>query len=369
MELEPSEINDETKTVRILKGDEDNSIPNDAFFEYSSLESVHIEDRANITYIGKFAFYCCSSLKSIKIPIGVKSIEGCTFKKCSSLKLIGIPIGVTTIGWNAFYKCSSLRSITIPNSVDYIGPLACDSCKLLQSIHIPNTVETIEEGAFYGCHTLENRLENGTNYHPCIYTWLCRRFDNLPIHQACYYANDDAQSGAVDHLSKLIQENHRALTATDAMGMTPLHILCCNPHITVEMVRVIVEKEEDASRLLAHTDVTGSTPLQLFMQCRGYELEEEEKYDPWNLFGADEEEDEPTLSLHDLLEQGISGEDLSIVFALKGNQQIDMSLSHDEGTDLSTFMSAVMLSAYGLDVVFALAMYDLSSMLKNNRLE
>ncbi len=148
------------------------------------------------------------------------------------------------------------------------------------------------------------------------------------------------------------------------MGMTPLHILCCNPHITAEMVRVIVgEKEEDASALLTHTDVTGSTPLQLFMRCRGYEQEEEEeeedKYDPWNLFGADEEEVESLPSLFDLLEKGISGEDLSILFALNDNQQIELSLNQDEETCLFPFMSAAVLPGCGLDVVYTLAMNNL----------
>ncbi len=247
-----------------------------------------------------------------------------------------------------------------------IGGCAFRGCRLLQSIHIPNTVETIDDRAFRGCDTLEQKLENGTNYHPDTETWLRQRFVNLPIHQACYYANDDAQS-AVDHLSKLIKENKQALTATDAMGMTPLHILCCNPHITAEMVRVIMEKEEDASALLAHTDVTGCTPLELFMWCRGYEQEEEEeeKYDPWNLFGADEEEEEVESlpSLFDLLEKGISGEDLSILFALNDNQQIELSLNQDEETGLFPFMSAAVLPGCGLDVVFTLAMNDFSMIL------
>ncbi len=225
----------------------------------------------------------------------------------------------------------------------------------------------------------------GTNYHPDTATWLRQRFDNLPIHQACYYVNDDTQS-AVDHLSTIVQQNKQALVATDAMGMTPLHILCCNPHITAEMVRVIVgEKEEDASALLTHTDVTGNTPLQLFMRCRGYlpvDADEEVKSMP-SLFdllmgilqlfmrymgylleyvhvNADDTESMP--SLHDLLEKGVSGEDLAILFALNDNQQIDMSGQNEE-TGLFPFMSAAVLPGCGLDVVYTLAMNDFSMIL------
>ncbi len=367
------------ETVRIRNGDYNNCIPERAFNGYSSLESVQIEDGTNITTIEKDAFHGCSSLQSINIPIGVTTIGDHAFSRCSSLLSIDIPIGVTTIGESAFWGCSSLKSITIPigvttigagafshcfslrsidipNSVTFIGWEAFSHCNLLQSIHIPNTVEYIGWFVVSYCFTLEQRLKNGTNYHRFTDAWLSQRFDNLPIHQACYYANDDAQS-AVDHLSKVIQENKQALVATDAMGMTPLHILCCNPNINAEMVRVIVEKEEeeDASALLTHTDVTGCTPLQLFLWCRGYLLGDRKQL---KLFRAEEVES-IMPSLCDLLEKGISGEDLSILFALNDNEQIDMSLNQDEETGLFPFMSAAVLPGCGLDVVYTLAMNNL----------
>ncbi len=338
MELEPSKINDETKSVRILKGDKNNSIPDFAFEGYSSLESVHIEDGANVTIIGLFAFGGCTSLQSINIPIGL-----------------------ITIGHSVFNGCSSLRSITIPIGVTTIGDGACYLCKLLQSIYIPNTVETIGYRAFDGCDMLERRLKDGTNYHPDSATWLRQRFDNLPIHKACYYANDDAQS-AVDHLSTIVQENKQALVATDAMGMTALHILCCNPNITAEMVRVIVEQGESSS--LIETDVTGNTPLQLFMRCRGYLLEDADEEQQ-----ATEQEEvvESMLSLYDLLEKGINVKDLLIFFALNDNQQIELSLNQDEETGLFPFMSAAVLPGCGLDVVYTLAMNNLDDVVSSTQ--
>ncbi len=393
MELEPSKINkNTTKTVRILKGDKyNNCIPYRAFSGYSSLESVQIEDGASIITIGEYAFYCCSSLRSIDIPntvtaieqcafrgcksllsidipIGVKTIEMYAFDGCLSLKSIDIPIGVTTIGYAAFGGCSSLRSINIPNSVTIIGAGAFRDCKLLQSIHIPNTVKTIGIYAFDGCDTLKQRLKNGTNYHPDTATWLRQRFDNLPVHQACYYANDDAES-TVDRLSTLIQENKQALIATDAMGMTPLHILCCNLHITADMVRVLIEREPS---LLSQTDVTGSTALQLFLNCRRlvgededdadddeYEVEYEDEVE------VDDEVEESNLNiiptLRDLLERGIKYDDLTILFVLvKINREIDFT-NRDESTNLMPYMSAAASSECGLDVVFALAMENLDN--------
>ncbi len=270
---------------------------------------------------------------------------------------------VTTIRDCAFCYCLSLQSINIPNTVTTIEDYAFCYCLSLKSIDIPIGVKTIKMNVFPACDTLKQRLKYGTNYHPHIGTWLRRRFDSLPIHQACYDANDDAQSGVVDHLSTLVQQQYKqALTATDAMDMTPLHILCCNPHITAEMVRVVVEKDEEyVSAYLAHTgDVTGSTPLELFMRCRGYLLVNAGE----QVFGAEVVESMPSLC--DLLEKGIEVKDLSILFALNDNQQVDMS-GKDEETSLFPFMSAAVLPGCGLDVVFTLATNDLDEVVSSTQ--
>ena len=71
----------------------------------------------DVTRIGDYVFYGCSSLTSITIPNDVTSIGNSAFSNCSSLTSITIPNGVTRIGDSTFSNCSSLTSITIPNSV------------------------------------------------------------------------------------------------------------------------------------------------------------------------------------------------------------------------------------------------------------
>ncbi len=244
---EMPELTDETKkrikVVRILENSNLNWIPSKAFRHWSSLESVHIEDGTKITTIGWNAFRDCSSLKSVNIPIGV-----------------------TIIGGYAFYGCVSLKSMNIPNSVTTIGRAAFAHCSSLQSIHIPSTVTPyIARNIFDGCHKLDQRQTNGTNYHPDTATWLRQRFDNLPIHHTCYYANDDTQS-AIDLLSTLIQENRHALAATDAMGMTPLDILCCNSRATIDMIGVLVQNDPSLEQ-------TGLSPFMLAAVLPACELD------------------------------------------------------------------------------------------------
>ncbi len=287
------EAKERIKTVQILENSNLNCIPDFTFIGWSSLESVHIEDGTTITIttIGKYAFAWCSSLNSVNIPNGVTTIGENAFGGCESLQSVDIPISVTTIEGHAFQSCESLESINIPNTMTAIEGYTFDNCRLLRSLNIPNGVTVIREYAFCNCSSLQSviipngvitigeyafarcsslrsvnipstvtevgreafcncdkldqRLTNGPNYHPDSITWLRRRFDNLPIHRACYYVND-IQS-AVNLLSSFIQKNHQdqaSVATTDAMGMTPFDILCCNYCSTpVEMVQVIVKND------------------------------------------------------------------------------------------------------------------------------
>ena len=147
-------------------------------------------DGKSVTSIGKYAFYYCSSLKSITIPDGVTEIGLGAFSGCTSLTNITIPSSVTSIGDYAFSGCKSLtaigvevgnnnytsvngvlfnkdktelicypagktdKSYNIPDSVTSIGDWAFIGCTSLTSITIPNGVTSIGDYAFYGCTSL-----------------------------------------------------------------------------------------------------------------------------------------------------------------------------------------------------------------------
>ena len=140
-----------------------------------------------VTSIGTFAFYFCSSLKSVTIPSSVTNIGYRTFYACTSLSSVTIPSSVTSIGVNAFSDCKNLASITvesanksfcsvdgvlfnkaqttliqypigkttssyiIPDSVTSISSYAFRSCKSLTSITIPDSAISIGDSAFEGC--------------------------------------------------------------------------------------------------------------------------------------------------------------------------------------------------------------------------
>ena len=258
-------------------------------------------------------------MQSIQLPDTLREIGRIAFVHCKSLLSVYIPASVKEIAYDAFVDCTSLQSVCFPEDATFTtqGRMA---------------ERVINEG-FRGCDKLRHAAgDNNID----IFNWLCHRFDDLPIHQACYrYGNDEFTT--LSFVSTVVQENKQTMMTTDRMGMTCLHILSCNPRATVEVMQLLVEEEPS---LLGRTDDFGNTPLQLFLKCR-------------NLPGA---EQGVMPSARDLLEEGITGEDLAILLvALNSNRQIDLS-SPDEETGLLPFMSAAASPACGLDAVFTFAM-------------
>ena len=205
-----------------------------AFEGCSNLKSVNIPD--SITQIRSNAFRGCSQLNSVNISDSLRRIESRTFEECSQLSSVVIPNSVTRIDPSAFRSCSNLQSVIIPNSVTVIGDNTFNGCLKLSLISIPNSVVNIGIDVFLGCEALEQKLENGHNYHADTLTWLRRRFDNLILHQVLYEAIGDMTT---DTLTNLLQQHKLTLFETDAMDMTPLHVLCGNPTATIEMIQIM----------------------------------------------------------------------------------------------------------------------------------
>ena len=107
-------------------------------------------------------FQSCTSLTTIEIPASVETIERGAFSGCTSLQTVTFEKGSelkTIEGYYQFYgafsDCTSLTSIEIPASVETIGICAFSDCTSLTSIEIPASVETIEWYAFSYCTSLK----------------------------------------------------------------------------------------------------------------------------------------------------------------------------------------------------------------------
>ncbi|MBP5621724.1 MAG: leucine-rich repeat domain-containing protein [Thermoguttaceae bacterium] len=115
-----------------------------AFYYCSSLKSIEVPK--SVKTIGAHAFHNCSALESIVIPEGVLVIEEETFSNCSLLKSLVLPKSLQTIQTAAFYRCSSLPSVELSTGVQNIGNFAFGGCSSLKEFGVPETVENLGMG-------------------------------------------------------------------------------------------------------------------------------------------------------------------------------------------------------------------------------
>ena len=121
-----------------------------------------------------------------------------------------------------------LQAINIPDSITQIGRYTFHRCRKLQLITLPESLEA-DFMLFNGCRALQSRLFYCQNYDDEIVTWLHQRFTNLPLHQFFYKMTNTNTITTITLFTNLIEQLKSTLTAIDAMGMTPLHVLCANP--------------------------------------------------------------------------------------------------------------------------------------------
>ena len=112
------------------------------------------EDLQGLTKIGNFAFYNCSTLRSMTIPNGVTYIGTDSFYGCSALESILIPSSVTTIDNTAFSQ-TGLLSIEIPDSVTSLGGTVFTACKKLKNAIIGNGVKELGVALFQNSTSLK----------------------------------------------------------------------------------------------------------------------------------------------------------------------------------------------------------------------
>lgn len=155
------------KSVSLANGLQ--TIGNGAFAECINLENCNIETNANIKAIGKDAFYDCRSLKTFTTPTGLQAIGDSCFEKCTGLQTVDIggagdrQVALKEIGNHAFRGCSSLTKMEFPSNYgeNKLDIDMFEGCSSLQYIRIPN--ELINFGVYHA--------KDSTNYPNCSLTW------------------------------------------------------------------------------------------------------------------------------------------------------------------------------------------------------
>ena len=121
------------------------TIGNNVFKDCENLESITYEGSPNE---GKKAFY---------LPNTITSIGSNAFRNCKSLDFGDVVLGdrVESIGTAAFMDCLGLKSIRVPISVKSMGQYVFSGCVNLTNATIDADTDTLGIGTFWNCPKLE----------------------------------------------------------------------------------------------------------------------------------------------------------------------------------------------------------------------
>ena len=125
--------------------------------------------------IGEYAFYGCTSLEEVDIPVGIRSIHARAFYNCESLKSVHFPYSIDGIYGEAFMNCTSLESVTFDeilkdlealwekydwqyNGLYIIETRAFMNCTSIKSLDLPMGcwICCMCQSMFEGCTGLES---------------------------------------------------------------------------------------------------------------------------------------------------------------------------------------------------------------------
>lgn len=158
-----------------------------AFFGCQHLDSIFLPQ--DVSYVADGAFSNCPSLTSITVhkrnPY-LYTLDDVLFAREGPILLVYpaskqggyvVPDGVRHIYNGAFQRCEGLKEISFPSSLKTISPSAFDGCSSLRRVEIPDGVVDIQNSSFEGCSSLtEVRLHDNV----AILGWnVFRRCSNL----------------------------------------------------------------------------------------------------------------------------------------------------------------------------------------------
>ena len=145
--------------------------------EENEITTLYIPD--GIVTINDYAFYMCSSLKSVQIPNSLTKIGNDAFYNCNIDKVIvpdiaawcGISFGSTFGGQLYSDENTEITDLIIPDGVKNINSHAFYGFTNLASVYIPSSVESIGESAFSSCEGLNKVII------PDLGAWCSISFD------------------------------------------------------------------------------------------------------------------------------------------------------------------------------------------------
>lgn len=110
----------------------------------------------DMTNVGYSFFNDITSLTSIKIPEGVKTLGHSVFFGSRRLASISLPTSLTEIGYDCFRDAMSLESIIIPETALNLGTGLFRGCGSLTAVNLPSALKKIPDTMFRECTSLSH---------------------------------------------------------------------------------------------------------------------------------------------------------------------------------------------------------------------
>ncbi len=154
--IESSAFKECKELTSITWGDNLKYLGDQAFSGNKKLETVNLPE--GLEYIGWRCFEE-SGITGIHVPGSVGGIKSYTFLGCKNLTHVELGEGIETIGDHAFAFCSSLESIVLPEGLKTLetdpvyGGYIFRDCTSLKQISIPSTIQDL--GLWHFPSTLE----------------------------------------------------------------------------------------------------------------------------------------------------------------------------------------------------------------------
>lgn len=124
------------------------SVANWAFENDTDLKSVDLSQAEHLNRIGMYAFSGCTEIEGdMIIPQSVTRIGEHAFDNCNKLETLDYN-GSADVPEYCFYNCSSLKSVSIAEGAKSISYFAFANCSNLEYAEIPQSVTSIAISAF-----------------------------------------------------------------------------------------------------------------------------------------------------------------------------------------------------------------------------
>lgn len=159
-----------------------------------SKTSITASDLQGVTEVPDYAFYGCSSLKSVTLPYTIEKIGKYAFYNCKNLTTFAFnnysSLNIKSVGAYSFYD-TDIATITLNGTFTELPEGVFYNCTKLKTINLPTTIEVVGNSAFLGTGITSMNLPNVKSIgYNAFYENLS--LETITIGPDCSYIGDGA---------------------------------------------------------------------------------------------------------------------------------------------------------------------------------